>query len=184
MGCWGITAFESDAGLDAVDFIRDNLPEDGKLKLEEIIEALQQDKWNAPPNVKGGASHTSPMALAEILVKFLDRDIGDLDYDEEWAKIDNKFSSITSFTATKESIRWLRDYISDTLKYKKENAEFMAKQGDEWGGWFKEKDWYSWQSHMSMLVSRLDTLLAYPESQIELIHPQEQTKCPAMDQTI
>ena len=32
MGCWGITAFESDAGLDAVDFIRNNLPEDGKLQ--------------------------------------------------------------------------------------------------------------------------------------------------------
>ncbi len=83
MGCWGITAFESDAGLDAVEFIRRNLPEDGKLELGKIIEALRQDKWNAPPDVKDAESHSSPMVLAEILVKFLDRDIGSLDFDEE-----------------------------------------------------------------------------------------------------
>lgn len=30
MGCWGITAFESDEGLDALGCIRKNLPKDGK----------------------------------------------------------------------------------------------------------------------------------------------------------
>ena len=40
MGCWGITAFESDAGLDAVDFIRNNLPEDGKLQVQRVLEEL------------------------------------------------------------------------------------------------------------------------------------------------
>ncbi len=29
MGCWGITAFESDAGLDAISLIRKHLPEQG-----------------------------------------------------------------------------------------------------------------------------------------------------------
>ena len=48
-GCWGITAFESDEGPDAVEFIRENLPEDGKLELEALLEALKQDSWNAPP---------------------------------------------------------------------------------------------------------------------------------------
>ena len=63
MGCWGITAFESDAGLDAVDFIRNNLPEDGKLQVQRVLEELQQDDWNRPDNPKDGPSHTSPMAL-------------------------------------------------------------------------------------------------------------------------
>lgn len=49
MGCWGITALESDAGLDTVGFIRRHLPKDGRLQLEKIVEALKRDDWNAPP---------------------------------------------------------------------------------------------------------------------------------------
>ena len=48
MGCWGITAFESDEGLDAVEFIRESIPEDGKLELETLVETLKRDSWNAP----------------------------------------------------------------------------------------------------------------------------------------
>ena len=33
MGCWGITAFESDAGLDAISLIRKHLPEQGDVEL-------------------------------------------------------------------------------------------------------------------------------------------------------
>jgi len=182
MGCWGITAFESDAGLDAAGFVRCCLPEDGRLELGKIIEAMQKDEWNAPPDVTDACSHTGPMALAEILTKFLDGDIGDLDYDEEWAADDNKFSSVVSFTADRESIRWLRDYISDTLKSARENAEYWAKRGEdtsvsyrkEWGGWRDEKKWQGWQDHMSALAGRMDTLLASAEDTVELIRPPEQ----------
>lgn len=80
MGCWGITAFESDAGLDAVDFIRNNLPEDGKLQVQRVLEELQQDDWNRPDNPKDGPSHTSPMALAEIMLKVMDNMPDGLDY--------------------------------------------------------------------------------------------------------
>lgn len=59
MGCWGITAFESDAGLDAVGFIRENLPVDGKLEVKTIIDLLRGDSWCAPPDVTDGDSHTS-----------------------------------------------------------------------------------------------------------------------------
>ena len=100
MGCWGITAFESDAGLDSVDYIRSNLPKGGKLDLGEIIDALQNDQIRLP-DVEFAENHTSPMALAEIVVKFLDGDMDGLDYDEDWAKEQNKFRDITSFTASK-----------------------------------------------------------------------------------
>lgn len=188
MGCWGITAFESDSGLDAVGFIRINLPEDGKLELGKIIEAMRTvdgAEWYVP-DAANGESHTGPMALAEIMAMFLNGDTCDLDYDEEWAADDNKFSSVTSFTADKESVQWLRGYISDTLKYSLENAEYRAQHGtrecDKRGGWREEKDWHGWQDHMSTLVSRMDTLLALPESQIELIRPQEQANGPVMGQ--
>ena len=42
MGCWGITAFESDAGLDSVDYIRRSLPKNGSLELGSIIGTLQR----------------------------------------------------------------------------------------------------------------------------------------------
>lgn len=174
MGCWGITAFESDVGLDAVDFIRRNLPEDGKLYLEKIIEALRQDNWNVPADAKDVESHTSSMALAEMLIKFLDRDIDDLDYKESRTANKRKFSAITSFTASRESVLWLRDYISDTLEHARENAKFRVQYGEKWGGWFKEKDWIGWQEHMTALVNRLDTLLGSQENHFELISSQEQ----------
>lgn len=177
----GNTTFESDAGLDAVGSIRRNLPEDGKLELRKIIEALRQDEWNAPPDITDAESHTSLMTLAEILVKFLDQDIDSLEYDEEWAAEDNKYSAITSFTASGESVRWLRDYVYDMLQHAKENAEFRAKYGEHWGSWREEKNWIGWQEHMTTLVSRLDILLASPGSHIELIPSQEQENGPAME---
>lgn len=174
MGCWGITALESDAGLDAARLIRKNLPEDGRLELEKLIEALRQDGWNAPPDVMDGESHTGPMALAEIVVKFIDRDMEGLDYSGEWADQDKKFSAVTSFSASRESIQWLHDYISDTLKFAKKSAA----DGRRWGGWFQEQDWVGWQRHMEGLTSRLNLLLAAPGNRIELIPPQEQENNP------
>lgn len=168
MGCWGITAFESDAGLDSVGYIRQNLPRDGKLELGKIIEALQKDDVRLP-EVTDGQSHTSPMALAEIMVKFLDQDTDSLDHEGEWVAESNKFSSVTSFTASKESIQWLRDYVSDTLQYAQENAKYR-----KWGGWFEEQDWLDWQWHMEKLTVRLDELIASPEDRVELVQPRQQ----------
>lgn len=179
MGCWGITAFESDAGLDAVGFIRKNLPEDGKLELGKIMDALRQDAWNAPPDVTDVHSHTSPMALAEILVKFLEQDFSELDYDGQWAEKDKKFSDLTSFTASKESLRQLQEYLSDTMQSCKE----YAAENKNWCGWFKEKDWIGWQGHMENLVSRLDTLLASAETSVELV-PQEPEQTQNMGQRL
>lgn len=179
MGCWGITAFESDAGLDSVGYIRQNLPRDGKLELEKIIEALQKDDVRLP-EVTDGQSHTSPMALAEIVVKFLDHDTGGLDYDDDWAAKDKKFADITSFSASKESLQWLRDYISDTLQYARENAKFSARKSTRQGGWFEEQDWLDWQWHMEKLTVRLDELIASPENRVELLQPRQQENGPAM----
>lgn len=104
MGCWGITAFESDAGLDTVGFIRRHLPKDGSLQLEKIVEALKRDDWNAPSDVTNGAAHTSPMALAEIIVKFLDQDQDSLDSGEICWDQNEKFRNISAFTASRDSV--------------------------------------------------------------------------------
>lgn len=111
MGCWGITAFESDTGLDAIGLIRNHLPEQGDVKLQQMIDWLRADSWNAPPEVSEGVSHTSPMAVAELIVKFQEKDFSALD----GIRGDKKFSSLSSFTASKESLQWVREYLSETL---------------------------------------------------------------------
>jgi hypothetical protein len=45
MGCWGITAFESDAGLDAISLIRKHLPEQGDVELRQMLAWLKADSW-------------------------------------------------------------------------------------------------------------------------------------------
>ncbi|MDL2293788.1 DUF4259 domain-containing protein [Ruminococcaceae bacterium OttesenSCG-928-D13] len=180
MGCWGITAFESDAGLDAVDFIRNNLPKDGALTLRDILAAVQQDDWNAPATISDGESHSSPMALAEIMLKFLDGEVGELDSDREYATNESRFSDLTTFAADKESVEWLRNYLSGSLDY----AMADGNAREHYGGWFEEKNWIGWQAHMRMLISRLDILLASPGEQVELIQPQTQTGGPVMGQSL
>ncbi len=73
MGCWGITALESDAGLDALDLIRKNLPKDGRMKVKELLKIINEDEWNKPPVTEAGESHTGVMMLAELMVKFQQR---------------------------------------------------------------------------------------------------------------
>ena len=155
MGCWGITAFESDAGLDAISLIRKHLPEQGDVELRQMLACLKADSWNAPPEVSEGVSHTSPMAVAELIVKFQEKDFSALD----GIRGDKKFSSLSSFTASKESLQWVREYLSETLFYSRKCAKEQEKSGVLWGGWFQERDWKHWQAHMEKLIGRMDELL-------------------------
>ena len=155
MGCWGITAFESDAGLDAISLIRKHLPEQGDVELRQMLAWLKADSWNAPPEVSEGVSHTSPMAVAELIVKFQEKDFSALDA----IRGDKKFSSLSSFTASKESLQWVREYLSETLFYSRKCAKEQEKSGVLWGGWFQEWDWKHWQAHMEKLIGRMDELL-------------------------
>lgn len=164
MGCWGITAFESDAGLDSIDYIRDRLPLNGKLNLASVVAALQEEQVRLPDACDAEA-HSSPMALAELLVKLSDHDMSGLDYNGEWAKKRRQFANLTSCEASKESLQWMRDYLADTLKYARENAQ---RQGD-FNGWIEKKNWVAWQEHMEVLIGRLDGFLASPGDPAELL---------------
>lgn len=116
MGCWGITAFESDEGLDAVEFIRESIPEDGKLELETLVETLKRDSWNAPPEVETAGSHTSVMVLAELMLKFVDGDVKSLDSEEDWNREEHKFcSSLLSPHPRKRSIGFGTIYLTRSI---------------------------------------------------------------------
>ena len=102
-----------------------------------MIDWLKADSWNAPPEVSEGVSHTSPMAVAELIVKFQEKDFSALD----GIRGDKKFSSLSSFTASKESLQWVREYLSETLFYSRKSAKELEKSGVLWGGWFQVRDW-------------------------------------------
>lgn len=167
MGCWGITAFESDEGLDTIGYIRRRLPQDGRLELGELIKALEKDHFWLP-DASEGATHSSAMTLAEIAIKMAGRDFKALDYADEEDTEEKKFADITSFSASKGSLRWLRGYLHDTLQKALQDAEEW-KAFLKYNGWFHEKDWIGWQEHMKKLVGWLDVLLDSPGDIIELL---------------
>lgn len=175
MDCWGITALQSDPGLNAIRYIREKLLRDGRLDLDTVIDTLRRKSWNRPPKASEGPSHTSLMAVAELIVLYLNKDAASLDYVGQWSEKHRKFASIHSFTASKESLTYLRDYLSESLRNAKENAKCKAEHGEMWGGWFEEKNWIGWQEHMEALVSCLNTLLAAEGNLLELV-PQQQIK--------
>ena len=70
MGCWGVKAFESDEGLDGLEWIINHIPEDGCLRLKELLEQLKLDEWCRPPAAENGESHSSTMLIAELMESF------------------------------------------------------------------------------------------------------------------
>ena len=85
--------------------------------------------------------------------------------------------STSCFVASKEALGWLRDYLSDTLGYARENAAFRLQQGENWGGWFEEQDWRGWQEHMANLTGRVEALLALPGDQLDLLALPQPEQC-------
>ena len=172
MGSWGITALQSDIGLDAVSDIRGFFLDNQPLILSDILHFLEQDKFYAPP-AEEGVSHTGILALSEIIVTgFLDRDFSRIDLLPE----EKSFSEVGYFNATKQSVQWLRDYLEQTLHSAVDNAESNAAV-DKWNGWFKEENWVGWQEHMKSIVDRLDTLLTFPTDPINLASDEVQAYC-------
>ena len=117
-----------------------------------------------------GTAIASPMALAEIIVKFRNKDMTGLDADL-YATKGRKFAFYDIVYSRQGSPSdGFRGYLTDTLKYSRENAA----RGRKWNGWFKEKDWNNWQNHMECLIRHMDELLSTPEDTIELIQPETQ----------
>jgi len=176
MGAWGITALESDTGFDAVEFIRGMIPENGELVLGKILNEMRHNELARTEDASNGISHTGIMALAEIIMTFLDGNAGDLDYDEEWAAEDNKFAAVTKITADVNSIALIRDYLQLTLESAIENAvvrkQYATTEWDKQGGWRTEKDWFGWQGHMAGLMNKLDEIMPDGLELVELVKPQ------------
>ena len=162
MGAWGITAFESDSGLDGIGMIRAQMDGSGKLDLAKLIPLLDTGASTY------GYSHTKHMGLAELMIKFADHDLKHIDLDDDPPAV--RFDHVTSFTADKESIQWIKQHLAELLKDARAEAPARLKYEGTYGGWFAEKDWIGWQKHMENLISRMDELLQSPGETVDLAH--------------
>lgn len=174
MGAWGITAFESDTGLDVIDAIRNRLPKDGRLTLKSLIEFVQNsNEWSEFDDPQLGNSHTSPLTVAELIFKIQDNDYTAVDYEEEWAKEYPKFQELSSFTADKESLLWLKDYLKENLAAARNNAVNSTDPVDPYNGWFYKENWEEWQRHMETMIERMGELHERPEDEVELLSVEQ-----------
>ena len=105
-------------------------------------------------------------------MKFLDGEAAELDFYGLCESKSIRFSGISSFTADKQSIKYLQEYLSEHLKYKRQMDDFGEKYGEKWGGFVKELDWIEWQEHMEFLIHRMNLLLASDEEFGELLAMQ------------
>lgn len=166
MGCWGVKVFESDEGLDALEWIRKHIPEDDCLHLKELLDQLKLDEWCRPPAAENGESHSSTMLIAELMESFQKGTI------EEWEYLPkNPFEKVVSFLVEKESVKEMCEYLSKTMESARENA-----QENQWNGWFEETNWNKWQNHMESLIAALRKLLEQDGEVLELIPQAEQEK--------
>ncbi len=175
MGSWGITALESDNGLDAIEHIQWNIHGNGRLDLHETILMLREEGLFVPP-AKFGYCHTGVEALAEFILKCGEGAAKDLDYPHN----EVKFSSLSSFAAEKSDLQWVREYLSETLGSAEKNSNRAEKK---WGGWFKEADWNAWRERMRTLIGTMDSLLSLPGDPIDLtaIQPEETEEIDGME---
>lgn len=105
-------------------------------------------------------------------MKFLDGETAELDFYDLCESKSVRFSGISSFTADKESIQYLQEYLSEHLKYKHQMDDFGEKYGEKWGGFVKEPDWIEWHGHMEFLIHRMNLMLASNEEFGELMDMQ------------
>ena len=164
MGCWGVKAFESDEGLDVLEWIINHIPEDGCLRLKEFLNQLKLDEWCRPPAAENGEYHSSTMLIAELMESFQNGTI------EEWEYLPkNSFEKVVSFLVEKEFVEEMREYLSKTLESARENV-----QNNQWNGWFEETNWNKWQEHMESLIETLRKILEQDGEVLDLIPQTKQ----------
>ena len=160
MGCFGVRAFDSDDGMDAIDTLRASLPPAGiAFELKAAIRTLL-DTPDMVPDANKGLMHAGPVALTELLIRYKDGSVDVLDSDDEEPI---KFAAVEALIVDHRSVSWMHDYLSNILRVRVEYADRQEKEsGDDrtsWGGWREKSDWLLWQKHMAKLMGFLDTLI-------------------------
>lgn len=147
MGAWGISALQSDEGLDVLNFLEETcLPGHTALKLEEIIDSMKGEGFFGETFEEIDFFYDqSALALTELYLDWLDT--GKFPDGESW-------DHIREFTASGEALGFLLRYLHDIRDEvpdedgEREIVELWKNSRDEWS-------------------AHLDTLIQKLEKQIE-----------------
>lgn len=147
MGAWGISALQSDEGLDVLNFLEETcLPGHTALKLEEIIDSMKGEGFFGETFEEIDFFYDqSALALTELYLDWLDT--GKFPDRESW-------DHIREFTASGEALGFLLRYLRDIRDEvpdedgEREIVELWKDSRDEWS-------------------AHLDTLIQKLEKQIE-----------------
>jgi|GEM_PF-5428949 len=154
MSTYGITALDCESSYKIAGLFGDWIPKNGKVTLKSFI-----DRWEDDDNIAAlfRGAYPEPIVFAELIIKY---NINHFDY---FNHFDKRWSKIKSFIANKKSIKWLRDFISETLVQTVVESEYDTICGygvEKWGGlWTQESEWIAWQKHMVNLVDYFDKII-------------------------
>lgn len=152
MGAWGHEALQSDAGLDVVDYLSEFYEGQYEMDMAEIIVALRKQGFLGKSIDEIDFYYdNSAMALCELYLMFLDK--GRIRYEDE----ENQAKSLkekTAFTADKESLKLLLQYLID-IRDEKEDEDGERESVELWR---ESSSFEDWQKHVLQLTDRLTAL--------------------------
>ena len=91
-----IMALDTKIGTDILEAVRKMIPEDRKLNLEKVMWELKNSQEGSVPDPEYAAPYTGWMALAEIMVRIMNRETKELDNRSN----EKSFSELRSFFAS------------------------------------------------------------------------------------
>ena len=147
MGSWGYKALESDGGLDVIDFLEENIPQNYEFKLSVIIELMKNDGFFGTSKNEMDLTNGA-IALAELYYMFKDngRFTFECDLDNE-----KTLNDIKSFSAEKNSLEYLLECLLDIKK----EITGENEMSDIVELWHDPKDWENWQNNLNELITKL-----------------------------
>ncbi len=146
MGAWGINAWESDNGLDVIDFIEELYEGKDTLILSEIILACLDEGLMSIDEIDYLYDSTA-MVLAELVVMFYENKKLDFDNEDDSLALNKKID----FKIDKKSIEMLLNQLLD-IKDEKPDKDGIREFVFLWKGSSNSE---RWQAHLNDLIKYL-----------------------------
>ena len=102
-----IMALDTKIGSDTLEAVRKMIPEDRKLNLEKVMWKLKNSQEGSVPDPEYAVPYTGWMALAEIMVRIMNRETKELDDRSN----EKSFSELRSFYASRAALLALQTYL-------------------------------------------------------------------------
>lgn len=146
MGAWSVRALDSDEGLDVVGILaREYIPNHPVMEMSEIIELMKEEGMlgNDFSEIDFLYDITA-MALSELYFQ----------WKNERNTEECVWNNVTDFTASKESIDFLLQQLTD-IKNEVPDADGVREIVDLWKDAESKEVNQAWMEHLNWLIGRL-----------------------------